>query len=220
MGGPSLKFCHFQKGYISGILQHLPSWDCFFLNLTWFQEPSTSLTVSQPYDFSLALVLATCPDARRLHSSVSRPLPLPTHCCRFLDAAFPILMDEIFISSLHSRLCIYTTYLYIAIIYTFGLEWGKGFSYIQSVILNWTSCYSPLRLGFIFCLSWSRVKLLTKELIEPMNTVSEMPKCLGKWTLQYNLPPPQKNHPEKIPKQMPEGFICVLFKKQRHSAML
>ena len=135
------------------------------------------------------------------------PPPLPTHCYRFLYAAFSILIDEIFISSLHCRLCIYKIYLYIAIIYMFGLEWGKGFSSIQSAILNWMNCYSPLRPWFIFCLSWSRVKLLTKELIEPMNTINEMPKCLGEWAIQCNQ---KKNHPGKIPEADAWGiYLCA-----------
>lgn len=178
------------------------------LLLPWYSSGSNMQTQcgprahSQPCDFSLGL--AHLP----WHPQVTQFQPLLAAVAFYMPfrKAFPFLIDEIFISSFHSSLCAYMFICCCHLCVWTGME--EDFAYIPSVILNWMNCHSLLRPRFIFCFSWSRVKLLTKQLIELMNTTYEVPKYSGNELLRV-----LKGKSWRVPRSrcLWVSFICLLF---------
>lgn len=128
-----------------------------------------------------------------------------------LKKASTLLIAEVFISSFYSRL-----YVFRFICYCHFCVWTRmeeDFAFISSVIVNWMNCHNLLRPRFIFCFSCSRVKWLTKQLIEFMNTIYELPKYLGERTTSV-----LKGKSWKIPRSRCLGFhlfVCFLKKKSK-----
>ena len=126
-----------------------------------------------------------------------------------LKKASTLLIAEVFISSFYSRL-----YVFRFICYCHFCVWTRmeeDFAFISSVIVNWMNCHNLLRPRFIFCFSCSRVRWLTKQLIEFMNTIYELPKYLGERTTSV-----LKGKSWKIPRSrcLWVSFICLLFLKK------
>lgn len=175
------------------------------LLLPWYSSGSNMQTQcgprahSQPCDFSLGL--AHLP----WHPQVTQFQPLLAAVAFYMPfrKAFPFLIDEIFISRFHSSLCAYMFICCCHLCVWTGME--EDFAYIPSVILNWMNCHSLLKPRFIFCFSWSRVKLLTKQLIELMNTTYEVPKYSREWATSCT----QRKILESSQEQMPVGFIYL-----------
>lgn len=144
----------------------------------------------------------------------------PSHCCGSpcaLGKASTLLIAEIFISSFYSRL-----YVFRFICYCHFCVWTRmeeDFAYISSGVVNWMNCHNLLKPRFIFCFSWSRVKWLTQQLTEFMNTIYELPKYLGERTTGV-----LKGKSWKIPRSrcLLVSFICLpfFFFNQKHCMVL
>lgn len=96
---------------------------------------------------------------------------------------------------------------YVCVLLSFmSLDWnGRRFCLCSIRDIELDTCHSLLRPRFIFCFSWSWVNLLTKELIEFRNTINEVPKYLGEWTIQCT----QRIILESSQEPMPWGFIYL-----------